>query len=215
MGAGEDRTQYRRFRSQAMLSLFLALAADLNNQHYVPSTLVAQTNNPCQETEVVPAADTLRELELKQLGVAIMIPENYRAILRNDGSVQVVDPGTYNLIRCEIMGGNPLGRGFADLVIRGEAVQPEQSLESTVREDRYSSWPSSAADPPNQCISPYPLGEKRGYLVQSPTGRHAEYWIKPNIGSDITVIETSCDCPEMVERLITVLDRTTLLPEPQ
>jgi hypothetical protein len=198
-----------------MFSLFLALAADLNSQNYVPSTLVAQTNNPCQDTEPVPAADTLRELELDQFGVAVMIPENYRAILRNDGSVQIVDPGTYNLIRCEAMGGNPLGRGFADLVIRGETAQPEQTLEAAVREDVYSRRPSTTPGPPNQCISPYPLGDKRGYLVQAPNQYHAEYWVEPNIGSDITVIETSCDCPGMVEWLITVLDRTTLLPEPQ
>lgn len=177
----------------------------------LPAVFSQADANPCENTDVVPATDTQRELTLEQFGVAVEIPENYRAILRNDGSVQVVDPGTYNLIRCEATGGNPLGRGYAELVIRGVAAPAEQALEATVRESVDADLPDTARAQPQRCISPYPLADQRGYLVQTPTRRHAEFWIEPNLGSDITVLETSCDCAGMVERLTNVLERTTLL----
>lgn len=47
--------------------------------------------------------------------------------------------------------------------------------------------------------------------MQTPTCHHAEYWVEPNVGAEITVIETSCDCSGMTERLVEVLGRTQLL----
>lgn len=194
-----------------MFSLLLAFTL-VTPPRAVPDP-IAQAQAPCENTDTVAAADDLRELRLEQFGVAIEIPENYRAILLNNGSVQVVDPGTYNLIRCAATGGDPLGRGYSELLIRGASASSGQSLEATVRAAVERDRPDSVTGPPNQCISPYPLEDQSGYLVQTPTQRHAEFWVEPAIGSDITVIETTCDCSGMVERLVNVLDRTTLLSE--
>lgn len=174
--------------------------------------LLAQADNPCQNTDPVLPADTMRRLTLEQFGVAIMIPDNYRAVLLNSGAVQVVDSGTYNLMRCRAIGGNPPGRGYSQLLIRREpATAP--SLEAMVRGDIYESRPGAASGPPREQISPYPLGNRQGYLVQSSTQHHAEFWIEPDVGAEIIVLETSCDCLGMVEYLIDVLDRTKLLSE--
>lgn len=195
-----------------MLSQLLSFALTESALIAMPPVL-AQADNPCQNTDAVLPTETMRRLELEQFGVAVMIPENYRAMLLNSGAVQVLDPGTYNLIRCEAIGGDPLGRGYSSLLIRGESAEANQSLEAAVRADVYAERPETATGPPSQCISPYPLGERQGYLVQPPTQRHAEFWIEPEVGADITVLETSCDCAGMVERLTEVLDRTTLLSE--
>ena len=123
----------------------------------------------------------------------------------------MVDPGTYNLIRCEAIGGNPLGRGYSELLIRRETMSTDQSLETMVQEDVYRDRPSSISGPPNQCISPYPLDNQQGVLVQSPTQRHAEFWFQPTGNNTVIVMETRCDCSGMVERLTDVLSRTTVL----
>jgi len=193
-----------------MLSLFLTAISTLTTQPPAP-TVLAQSENPCQNTDTVLPADEMRQLRLDDFGVSIMIPENYRAILRNDGSVEVVDQGTYNLIRCEAIGGDPLGRGYSSLMIRSVSAPTDESLEAIVREDVYSEVPESVPARSNQCISPYPFEDRQGYLVQTPTQRHAEFWVEPAIGPDITVIETSCDCTGMVDRLIDVLGRTDLM----
>ncbi|ASC71330.1 hypothetical protein XM38_022820 [Halomicronema hongdechloris C2206] len=185
-----------------MISLLVALSSSL------PAPSLAQAENPCQNTDTVLPAEDTRRLTLEQFGVALSIPANYRAILRNDGSVQVVDPGTYNLIRCQIQGGDLLGRGFSELVIRQVDAAAEDSLETVVRDAVYAEAPGPR---PSSCISPYPLQGQQGYLVQTPTGRHAEFWLHPPNTSTITVLETSCDCQGMVDRLIEVLETTELL----
>ena len=174
---------------------------------------IAQADNPCQSTDTVLPSESMRRLELDDFGVAVMIPENYRAILLNSGAIKIVDPGTYNLIRCQAIGGDPLGRGYSELLIRREPMPADQSLEEIVRADIYSDRPDSITGPPNQCISPYPLEDQEGVLVQSPSQRHAEFWIQPPATGTVTVLETSCDCQGMVERLTEVLSRTTLLEE--
>jgi len=169
-----------------------------------PAQVVAQAESPCQNTDAVLPSDDRRRLSLEQFGVSVMIPENYRAILRNDGSVQVVDPGTYNLIRCEAIGGNPLGRGFSDLVIRQVMPAADQPLAATVTEAVSPDRPRQSAP----CVSPYPLEGQQGYLVTTMTARHAEYWVNPETSEGITVFETSCDCSGMTDRLVDVLSRT-------
>ena len=187
-----------------MLSLFFALS--------LPATSVAQAQAPapCRDTDTVAPTAERRSLRLAQFGITVEIPDNYRAILRNDGSVQVVDPGTYNLIRCEILGGDPLGRGYSELVIRSAEATEADSLEATVREDVYAG-PNRNAITTQACITPYPFKDQQGYLVQSGSGRHAEFWLEPQVGADVVVLETSCDCSGMVDRLLSVLDRTELL----
>lgn len=190
-----------------MFSLLFGLGLALTSS---PTFTLAQASDACQNTEAVQPSDEMRRLNLEQFGVAVMIPANYRAILRNDGSVQIVDPGTYNLIRCEATGGDPLGRGFSDLVIRQVTPETARSLEDTV--SRAVSPTGSRSG--SMCISPYPLDGQQGYLVQTMTERHAEYWVEPSVGSGITVFETSCDCSGMTDRMVDVLGRTDLLQSP-
>lgn len=196
-----------------MLSIFLSLTLALSSSTTAAPEPLDQAESPCQNTDTVAPSEDRRELELEQFGIAVMIPENYRAILLNDGSVQIVDPGTYNLIRCEAIGGDPLGRGYSELLIRSVSTAGERSLKEVVREQVYRDR-SVADGRPTQCISPYPWEEQQGYLVQTPTRRHAEFWFRPVISSEVTVIETTCDCTGMVERLVDVLERTTLLAAP-
>ena len=54
----------------------------------------------CPDTANPPPARTLREVQLKQFGIKVQVPANYRTLLRNDGTVSILAPGDFNLIQC-------------------------------------------------------------------------------------------------------------------
>ena len=53
-----------------------------------------------------------RRIELKQFGIALKIPANFRAIARTDGSVSLVDNGTFKGIECVARNPNAIGHGY-------------------------------------------------------------------------------------------------------
>lgn len=49
---------------------------------------------------VVPASQNSRLYRNESLGFSVSIPENYRTIARNDGTVEIVDPATFEFVQC-------------------------------------------------------------------------------------------------------------------
>lgn len=92
---------------QRLLTAIFSAAALTGANGALAAAAIAQEENPCDHTAVVAASETTRRLTLTQFGIALEIPENFRAMLRSDGSVEVMDPGTYRLFRCQAMGGPP------------------------------------------------------------------------------------------------------------
>lgn len=172
-------------------------------------TAVAQPShspNPCDHTEAVAAADATRRVRLDQLGVALEIPANYRAVLLNSGAVEIMDPGTYRLLRCRVLGGDPLGRGASTVTLRPVEIPAG----STLRETLNAALADRVSDA-DYSVSAERLDGQRGYRVKTPIDTHAEFWVQPDASDDALVIETSCDCSGMGDRLTSVLADMTLL----
>ncbi|UBF29759.1 hypothetical protein K9N68_36630 (plasmid) [Kovacikia minuta CCNUW1] len=163
-------------------------------------TAIAQPGY-CPDPGPIPAAETTRELKLPQFGVTLTIPSNFRAILRNNGAVEIVNPGTYQVLTCVAQGGQALGRGYASIIVRSinnfKKLKLQQFVEQNTRLQRQ--------------ISPYALGDQPGYLVQSRSDSIAQFWFKPVDRSDVVVISAGCDCRGMRDRLVSILDRSSLL----
>ncbi|MBD2452228.1 hypothetical protein H6G76_35045 [Nostoc sp. FACHB-152] len=81
-------------RIGVILSLIFIFDAALN---VTPS--VAQEK--CGNTEPVEASKTNKTVELKKIGIKIKIPSNFRTLLRNDGSISILDPGSFEAVRCK------------------------------------------------------------------------------------------------------------------
>lgn len=65
------------------------------------SPLVAQPAFACSANyTVVLAAATNRLYRHESLGFSLNIPANYRTIARNDGTVEIVDPATFEFVQC-------------------------------------------------------------------------------------------------------------------
>ncbi|PSB17301.1 hypothetical protein C7B61_05610 [filamentous cyanobacterium CCP1] len=166
---------------------------------------IAQPEGFCDDPGTVAAAETTRDLELEQFGIELTIPSNFRAMLLNNSNVKIVDPGTYELLVCIARGGDALGRGYAQTLVRTvgnpENLELRQLVERNIRE--------------NQEISPYSLNGESGYLVESPNDYAAEFWVEIDAVPGAVVISRSCDCPGMRESLVSLLDRSSLLDSSQ
>ena len=170
---------------------------------------IAQPDAYCDDPGAMEAADTTRDLELEQFGVELAIPSNFRAILLNNGTVKIVDPGTFELLACIARGGEALGRGYAQTRVRAvenpDNLELRQLVEQNIRE--------------NQAISPYQLDGQPGYLVaQASNGQpvgipdsYAAFWLETDEAPGAVVISRSCDCSGQRDRLIALLERSSAL----
>ena len=72
----------------------------------VLSTIAQPT---CPATAEHTPADEMRTVELVQFGVELSIPENFRAMARQDGSVSILSPFEFNQLQCLAQGLPVLG----------------------------------------------------------------------------------------------------------
>ncbi|MBI4784597.1 MAG: hypothetical protein HY785_25275 [Oscillatoriophycideae cyanobacterium NC_groundwater_1537_Pr4_S-0.65um_50_18] len=183
------------------ISSILVTVVLVNTLSLLPSLPAIAQSGYCSDPGPIPATETTRELELPQFGVTLTIPSNFRSILRNNGAVEIVNPGTYQVLTCVAQGGQALGRGYASIIVRSvnnsENIELQQFVEQNTRLQGR--------------ISPYALGNQPGYLVQSRSDSSAQFWLKPADRSDVVVISAGCDCRGMRDRLVSLLDRSSLL----
>ncbi len=153
----------------------------------------------CNDPGPIPASETTRELELPQFDLKLTIPSNFRSLLRNNGAVEIVNPGTYEVLACVARGGRALGRGYASVIVRSMDNSKNLDLRQFVEQNtRLQSR-----------ISPYNLGDRQGYLVESRSDSSAQFWLNSADSVNVTVISAGCDCRGMRDRLISILDRSS------
>lgn len=179
----------------------LLTVALVNTVGLLPNRPAIAQSRYCNDPGPIPASEKTRELKLTQFGVTLMIPSNFRAILRNNGAVEIVNPGTYKVLTCVARGGQALGRGYASVIVRSVNNSKNLDLRQFVEQNtRLQSR-----------ISPYNLGDRQGYLVESRSDSIAQFWLDSADRANVTVISAGCDCRGMRDRLISILDRSSLL----
>ncbi|MBV5260776.1 hypothetical protein FLX56_20380 [Synechococcus moorigangaii CMS01] len=63
----------------------------------------------CPNKDATMTAPDTRTVKFEQFGIQLEIPRNFRTMLRNDGSISILKPGDFNLIRCLTEGVPVLG----------------------------------------------------------------------------------------------------------
>ncbi|MBD1875004.1 hypothetical protein H6F75_16065 [Nodosilinea sp. FACHB-131] len=180
-------------------SIFLT-AVLINVFGLLPSSPAVAQSDYCPDPGPIPAAETTRELELPQFGMTLTIPSNFRAILRNDGEVEIVNPGTYQVLTCVAQGGRALGRGYTSIIVRSVNNSENLELQQFVEQNTHFKGQ----------IFPYDLDDQTGYLVQSRSDSSAQFWLQPVNHLDVVVISAGCSCKGMREHLISILERSSL-----
>ena len=168
-------------------------------------TLIAQRVSCGSYGQAADPSEYQRSVELLQFGVAVQIPENYRALLRNDGIVWILDPTTYDLIVCWAQGG-PGGGGIYAPTIRDIPNPNNLPLEVIVSDfidPGYSSEQySSAVGLSGILVKSGP--QSRGFV------RATFFTQVPGI-QDVVEIGILCDCDVAIEDVIDFVESVSLL----
>lgn len=79
-------------------------------------------------------SQTTRTIKLDKFGIKIEIPSNYKTMLRNDGSVSILHPYTFEVIRCKY------AQGIYDFYIQLLDNPKNLSLEQLARSSKASGY---------------------------------------------------------------------------
>lgn len=55
----------------------------------------------CGNTEAVKPSKTTKTVRFPKFGIRVKIPSNYKTFTRKDGSISILDPGSYEAVRCQ------------------------------------------------------------------------------------------------------------------
>lgn len=165
------------------------------------SKRLAQTENCLKYDRTVKPSPQTRTIALKQFGLKIQIPENYKTLLRNDGSVMILNPADYDLIACTARGGFG-GRGVDSTIVIESLPNSKKLPLISLAHRKYGT---------GSLIESYKLSGRDGLLVQSPEGIRATYFIKiPGI-DNIVQISEACACRVNSKDIKNILQLVKLL----
>ncbi|WP_375467904.1 hypothetical protein [uncultured Nostoc sp.] len=84
-----------------------------------------------------------RVVPLMRMGIKITIPSNHRAIAKKDGSVELLDSGTYNLLNC--LANNPGAKGdaldyYSLIISKSKTSLLNDGLYQSLENNKIISW---------------------------------------------------------------------------
>jgi hypothetical protein len=158
-----------------------------------------------------PTASTTRTLALREWGIAVEIPENYRSMKLQNGAVMILHPDDFEMIQCIAQGGWG-GHGFYSETI--ELVEDDLTMD--LREQAmwmmgYGTNAQGDRYPITERIIPYQKGRISGYIVTSQSGYAVSFLGTIPNTSRLLQVSASCDCEVDTESVTDLLESMTLL----
>jgi hypothetical protein len=202
--------QHTNLRNQMMLRSFILtvslLALNLGfissktaQAQYRDCGLIRRTNEP--------PSSSLRTIRLEQFGIQVSIPENFRTILRQNNTVEIVHPDDFAMIECVAQGGRG-GHGYYSEMIRLVSQDPSLSLrEQAIWSVGYGYDINQNKIPIATQVIEYNQLPLSGYIVTSRTGSSVNFVGNVTGRTEILYIDASCDCLVEVKNLTTLLSR--------
>ena len=151
-------------------------------------------------------ANTTRVAEIPEFGISVTIPENYRTMKFEDGSVQVMPPNVYRWFQCLASGGVAY-HGYYFEEIQQVAPASSMSLRAQISEIAGN---SSSAD-----MMVYQQNGLDGYVAAYPDGWGAVFLGKVPGSDQLLQVSTGCDCEVGVESVLELLSRFGPLAQQQ
>ncbi len=152
-----------------------------------------------------PPSQTTRVARLDRLGVEVTIPSNYRTMLRQDGSVEILDPATFTLFECMSRGGIGQGGGYYSQSIALEPRDQSMSFREQAIWSVGSSIDSSGHHLPIvRSIQSYKWHGYSGYIVLSQSGYSATLMVQMPSDEQVLTMAVGCDCEVELEDVISL-----------
>ncbi|MFQ3617755.1 MAG: hypothetical protein SNJ57_12270 [Cyanobacteriota bacterium] len=184
----------------ALLGAGIALAPQFSASTDLPS----EPDSPlCPDVAEVPASENLRTLELPQFGVAIAIPANFKTRTLPDGTVEILDPGTFEVLSCVEQGGRAIApRGTYSFRVSSLPNPAGLSLPDLLEQQ-------GEIDPSAQSgnVNNLPV-----LITRSEPGYTVRAWLPHPTSQRVIVLVESCDCELEYDDMRFWLQRTRLLP---
>ena len=167
---------------------------------------VAQTL--CQsDGEYELPSSTYRTVKLETIGISVDIPENYRAMKKQDGLVEILHPDDYEWIQCLVNGGEG-GHGYYSESIHLVDDDLTMNLkEQAINLSGYSIDRNGNRRPIDSMVLTYRKNGISGYIVASSIGYSVSFLGTIPGQSKLLQVNASCDCHVEIEDLIQVLDK--------
>lgn len=177
-----------------------------------PLSVSAQPGRICNtDGDYEPRSTTTRIIELRDFGIAVAIPENYRAMRQQNGSVSILHPDDFEWIQCLARGGDG-GGGFYSEQIRQVNRDPAMSLrEQATWTAGYSVNRDGTRTPAATSITHYQQNGLDGYIVTSISGYGVTFLGTTPGSNQLLEVSASCDCDVEVEAVTDLLARIRLL----
>lgn len=172
--------------------------------HRLALTHLASALEPvvCPDIAEVPASESLRSLELPQLGVAIAIPETFKTRTLPDGTVEILDPGTFEVLQCVEQGGRAIApRGTYSFRVRSLPNPSGLALQDLL-EQQGEMNPS----PQSGNIDHIPV-----LMTRSEPSYTVRAWFSHPTSQRVILLIESCDCELEYDDMRLWLQRTRLL----
>ncbi|HEY9827540.1 MAG TPA: hypothetical protein V6D19_19045 [Stenomitos sp.] len=185
-------------------NLTSSYSKDFYLSHFSKSLqLLSQQENCLAYDRAVEPNAQKRTVQLKQFGIKIGIPDNFRTLLRNNGEVWILNPVDYDLIACTARGGRG-GRGLYYQFVKRIPNSKHLSLK-TFALNQYGV---------NTSIQPYKFYHLNGILAESSLGRgtiSSSFFLKIPPTEHIVEISAGCDCDVKAKDIIGFLETISLL----
>lgn len=173
----------------------------------------AQSGRICDiGSDFEPAAETQRTVELSEFKIAVSIPENYRTMKFQDGSVQILHPNTFNWLQCLASGGSG-AHGYYSESIEQVAPDPTMSVQEQLAWTMgYAINADGSRTPTATGVVPYQQNGLDGYIASSPTSYSATFLGRVPDSTQLLQVSVGCDCEVDVESLLELL--SNIRPSP-
>lgn len=178
----------------------------------LPLTVHAQQEQFCGADDYSErASEILREVELSEFGIVVSIPENYRTMKLQDGSVKILHPSDFEMLTCLARGGQG-GHGYYSETI--SLVDDNLSMdlrEQALWSGGYSENRDGSREPSATTVIAYEENGLNGYIVPS-MERYSVHYLGILPGSDsLLKVSAGCDCEVDVASVTDLLSRMSLL----
>ena len=150
-----------------------------------------------------PAATTTRTVRLERLGVQITIPENFRAVLKQEGQVVILDPNTFAQLECQARGGIVYGHGHFSQQLQVIPRDPALSFrEQALWSVGYSLTETGEKTTVASAIHSHRWHGLPAYIVESEFGYGIVMMVLWPGEQRVLEISVSCDCEVNMDDLL-------------
>lgn len=152
----------------------------------------------CYTTSEEQASTVLRTVRLENYGLEVDIPSNFRAMQRENGSVEILHPRDFEMLQCIAQGGYGFGGYYSESI---SLMERDRSM--TLKEQALTLSSSWGID---QVID-YQDENMSGYILISGLGYSVSFLGQITGREDILGISVGCDCEVEVEDLKSIVSR--------